>query len=405
MQPVKATRFTGIDNRSPVHSLPAGEEGRAVRDAVNVDLNKARKWQRRPGFAQSIECTNGRCMFEAPTGAYFADENELRFFDGNIATTITTLASALAHVCYAETPLGVVYSDGFAVNLIRNGAVQPVAPAKPNPLPVASAVAGGGLRQGVYGVAFASERTDGQRSAMSAPQFVTVSEGGTVRVTGSGHTLAVAVFMTAADGRIFYRAGTLAVGATTLDLVASAADGEAVDYEPMESIPPGNILALHKGRLISVRGPSVYISMPWAFGLYRSISDYFVMPENITLLESVEGGLYLATLSKTYWLGGPDIGQASLTEIAPFGAVKGTTTRIPNATGLMWHTPRGPVRADINGGLSLLQDEKVVYDAAASGASVFRETNGLRQFIAALTGAVPTGGAVFGSYMEAEVVN
>ena len=40
----------------------------------------------------------------------------------------------------------------------------------------------------------------------------------------------------------------------------------------------------------------------------------------------------------------------------------------------------------------------------AEGAGMYREQQGMRQYIAALTGKTGASGAVFGSYMDAEVI-
>ena len=55
--------------------------------------------------------------------------------------------------------------------------------------------------------------------------------------------------------------------------------------------------------------------------------------------------------------------------------------------------------------LKLEQDSRIAYGSAQSGASVFRDENGLRSFVAALSGSTPSGGAVMGSYMDAETVS
>jgi hypothetical protein len=88
-----------------------------------------------------------------------------------------------------------------------------------------------------------------------------------------------------------------------------------------------------------------------------------------------------------------------MTEVAPYGAVEGTLTEVPNSTDLMWFTPRGQLRATQGGALTLLQDKEIQFPTAAIGASVFRETNGMRQHITTLAEPVPTGSAVARSFM------
>jgi hypothetical protein len=405
---MKIEKFTGINNRQPIDRIKPTEDGALpVRDAVNVDLSTSNTFQRRPGIEQVIAEDNCRCLFASKSGqAYFAAGNLLFSFNGEESTAVASIASAHTPVAFADSPLGVIWSDGFSINLIRGGLSQPVAPAMPNPEPMATPMSGGSMRQGVYGVSFASERSDGQRSAMTTPQFITVSGDGFIRITASGHTQKIAVFVTAADGEIFYRAGTLAVGQTSLDIVLSTVNGEAVNYWVMDAMPAGNLLTVHNGRLLSIAGKYLYISLPYAFGLYRPVYDYIPLPDDITLAASVEGGLYLATDKTTYFLPGGDITQANLVQVAPYGAIAGTLSAIPNSNDLMWQTPRGPLRASPDGSIALLADKDVAFPSATSGAGLYRETNGLRQYIASLSQSTPTpsGAAVAGCYMDAEVI-
>lgn len=403
MNPVSASRFTGINNRAPIDRLPSGEDGRAVRDAVNVDLTQAQSFQRRPGFSQVLALPNCRDMHEMPDANLVASSDKLYSFDGSGVNEVATLASAFASVAYADSPLGVIWSDGVSLNLF-NGSSRPLVPAPPNPQPVASASTGGSLVAGTYGLRFTTINADGQQSAPTVPQFVTVADGGSVQVDVSGHTQAIAVFMTAVDGSVFYRESTIAVGVTSITLPFSRSQGQSMTAEIVGSLPAGRILAMHSGRLLSANGPYLFYSLPWSLGLHRPASDYVWLDQDITLVEPVEGGTYVATLSETYFLTGTDISKASMQKVAPYGAVRGTVAKDPVSLNPFWHTPRGPVQADQSGGLTLLQDRQIAYPVADMGTSSVRESNGLRQLVTTLSNARPTGGAVFGSYMDARVI-
>lgn len=405
MKPVKATRFTGINNRSPIDRLPAGEDGRAVRDALNVDMTPAGTFQRRPGQDRVVTCTNARCLHELPGGALYAEGDEMFLFDGTTSTKVGDVSSPYAFVAYENTPLGTVWSDGYRLNLY-SGTSRLLAPAMPNPVPAVVAGAGGALIAGTYGVMFASIRSDGQQSAYTIPVYVDAPQGGVIGITASGHTERIAVFLTGVDGEIFYRAGTIAVGQTTMAIPLARSDGQPVSFEVMTDLPPGSILALHKGRLLSADGPVLYYSLPWNMGLYRPAFDYVLMPEEITLVAPVEGGVYLATQSATYWLSGADISAASMVKLLPYGAVKGTLEHLPDNNDLMWFTSNGPVVAEQSGQVTAQQDKAVAFPTATAGASVWRESNGLRQLISAISTnpSIPPGAAVAGTYMEAEVI-
>lgn len=401
---MKITTFKGINNRKPIDRLGNADGAAFVRDAVNVDLSEVGTFQRRAGQERVIEAENCRSMFETPTGFYYAAGLDLMFFNGS-SIKVGDVGSPLVDVAYAETPLGVAWSDGFTVNVITASGSRLLHPALPNPMPVAAAGATGALRAGGYGVSFATVLSDGRRSELSFPQNITVPEGGSITIAAAGHTQPIAVFVTTCDGTILYREADIAVGQTSAVIPLVRADREPISYEVMAPLPPGTILGYHKGRLLSASGTYLGYSRAFDLGVHRPAYDFIPFPEAITLVAPVEAGVFVATASKTYFLPGPDIAQAQMVDRQPFGAVAGTLTRPRNEKGAMWFTPRGAMRATDDGAMQLLQDKDIAFDPAQVGASIVREENGLRTFVAALSTSGQTGGAVMGSYMDAEIIN
>lgn len=405
MNPGQITAFSGINNRLPKDRLDAQKGPAFVHDAENVDLNAAGRFQRRAGYQRVLAGESCRCLWTGDGSlALFAQGAELHRFDGSGSTLVAELASNVAHVAYAATPLGVAWSDGFTLNLLRDGVSAPIAPSLPNPLPTAAAAAGGGLRAGIYGVCFATRLPSGQRSPMSLPAYVQVEEGGHIEISSTGHVLPVEYFVTTVNGEVFYRAGIVAVGATGAQLFVAQSDGQPIVHQVMGPLPPGSILAHHFGRLLSASGPVVSYSLPYEMGVHRPASDYLPLPGNVALLASVEAGLFVATDDETWFLPGGDISASNMVSRAPFGAVRGTLATVPNSNDLMWFSPRGAVRAMQDGSIRLMQDQHMAFGPSQSGASLFREDQGMRTLITALSGSKPSGGAVVGGYIEATVV-
>lgn len=406
MKTGQITAFAGINNRLPKDRLD-GQRGPAfVHDAVNVDIDPAGRFLRRRGYARVVEASHCRSLFGAANGlGYYAAGTELRSFDGESSIVVGTLASIAANVAYAETPLGLAWSDGVSLNLVVGNASQPVAPRLPNPMPTVSGGAGAGLPAGTYGVCFASRNAAGQRSPLSAARYVTVPEDGLITIDVAGHSTPIDYFVTAANGEVFYRAGTIAVNEVRTHVALPQANGEAIAFEVQAPLPAGSILACHKGRLISAVGSVLSLSLPFQYGVYRPGVDFLPLTGDATLVASVEGGLFVATAKGTWFLPGGDLRAANMAQVAPYGAVPGTLTEIPNSKDLMWFSPRGAVRAGQDGSIELLQDDKLAFEPSPFGAAFFREENGMRSFIAALSGSKPTGGAVVGSYMDAEVIS
>lgn len=408
MNSVKMGPFRGINNRLPLErDRPLGdrEPGSFLHDAVNVDLTPGGTLRRRPGRRRIGSLVGCRGLHTSQGVAYFAAQDRVYRLDQDEAPTeVGTVASPFAPVAFENTPVGLVMSDTFSMQVLQGSAFEPFVPAVPNPLPVVSASAGGVLPAGRYSLLFQAENEAGRRSAQSGVVYVDVPAGGAVAVTLSAPAAqTVVVFMTAQDGSIYYRVGEIAAGATTLSVLSNAAEREPVAYRATAPLPPGELLAYHKGRLYSAVAGVLHYSLPYNLGLQAPDEGYLWFPDPVAVVASVDEGLFVATTSETFFLPGGDPTKYEAAQLAPYGAVPKSAVYDPRAKEWMWHTPRGPVRTR-GREIELLQDAAIAYSPAASGASIFREQNGLRSVISSLAGTIPTGAAVVGSYMDAEVI-
>ena len=394
---MKIERFNGINNRIPPDRFKRDEAGgMPVRDAINVDLSTAGTLQSRQGYEVIIEQAGCRSGFTVDdTGAILAVGDELHRFNGATLVKLDDLGSTFARVACVKTPIGVVWSDGYSTKIVKNWVSSRLLPPEPNPLPSISVSAGGSLLAGTYNVSFAAVLPDGRRSPMSYPMTVDVPENGRIEVNIGAQPNPVQVFVTAAGGSVYYRQGQASSG--VFNAAIHAAQGEPVRFEIEAEIPPARILAYRNGRIYAAVGGVVYFTQPWSF-LFRPLSDYIPLPEDVRLMAAVDAGLFICTATKT-WLIAGEPQEATMTEVAPYGAIEGTLTELPNSTDLMWFTPRGQLRTSQSGEFSLLQDKVIQFPAASLGASVFRETNGMRQHITTMADPTETGAAVARSFM------
>lgn len=400
MNPIRVTRFAGINNRQPIDRLLPTDAGQPVHDALNVDLNTSGTFQRRPGYELAIALGQCRSLWDGGRhGAFVASGAELSRFDGETVTIVGQLTSGVAEVAYDETPVGVVWTDGALVRLISGDASQPLSPSQPNPVPSVAPGTGGSLVAGTYAVCFATVDAYGVRSSLTYPKYFDLADNGKIEI--SAVSAPVDVFITPPDGDVFYRYGRIS---SATDIGIFNPSGEPIAYQVIDSLPGGEAIAYHYGRLCTAKGGLVSYSLPYNLGLYRPAFDYIALDESVTLMASVVGGLYLATATKTYFLSGQNVADASLRQVANFGAIRGTLTKHPADMSVLWFSSRGPVSASPDGSLSLLQDKQVSFPTAGAGAAMYREENGLRQLVAALSPSTPSSGAVASSYMDAEVI-
>lgn len=403
----KSDRFRGVNNRLPPDRLrPLGdrEAGVFVPDASNVDLTDAGTFQRRPGTTRVGADTNCRGLFSAGDHGYYAAGDKLKMLDGSgNARELATLPSPYTPVAFTHTPRGVVMSDNYGLSLLRGPTITPLAPEAPlSPTPVVVAGAGG-LDAGAYGFVFMAVDADGMRSRPTFPTYVQAPEGAGVSVILQPHALDILVFVSAPNGEVFYHQGHIPAGQSSFAMSRHQPAGEPFVYRVMERLPPGGVMGYHKGRLLSASGPMLYYSQPYMLGLYRPDRDFISFDEPVTILASIDEGLWVCTTHHSYFLPGDDVAKATVKQEATFGATPGTLAPVPQSQDWMWASERGPVRTK-GSQMVLLQDEQIAYAPAESGAGLVREENGLRSFVTVLAGAAPAGGAVMGSYMDAEVI-
>ena len=300
--PVKITQFRGINNRLSLERLrPMGDvgPGRFVPDAVNVDLTDAGSFQCRPGYTRIGTDELCRGLVGQGMHGYYAAGTDLKLLDvaGN-SRVIGSVASAHAPVCSAVTPLGVVMSDTFSLQLLVGDQVSRLAPPAPNPLPGVAAT-NGTLIAGAYGVLFVHEDAAGRRSAPTMPVYVSLPANAGLTVTSAARPYTLGVYVSSPDGDVFYRAGQLAPSATTLIVSSVALDGEAMMFEPMDLLPAGDVLCYHKGRLYSAVDGMLCYSQPYQFGLFRPAADFVSFDMPVAVMASVDEGLFIATTTQS----------------------------------------------------------------------------------------------------------
>ena len=237
---------------------------------------------------------------------------------------------------------------------------------------------------------------------MTVPVYVDVPAGGRIQISTSAQAYPLAIYVTATNGELFYREAIIQSGSASIGILNQA--GEPASFDVLQMLPAGRVLGYHDGRLLSAVGPYLYHGQPYSLGLHKPDSDFILFPDDIRIIASLDTGILIVATESAHWrITGP-LSQASMTQIAPYGASLGTMVDMPNSKGLMWFTPRGPLSASQDGSISLLQDAEIQFPRADVGASVFRETNGMRQYITTLSQPVPSGAAVARSFMDARVI-
>mgnify|MGYP001767131063 CR=1 FL=1 len=392
--------FVGINNRLPDHQLGIVERGRKagnyLRNAVNVDLTAAGTLQRRKGSALAQAGTDCHSLWSDGGTAFYVDGGTLYQYPR------TALRSGLVpgrRVSYCETPAGdVIWSNGTVMERIRAGASAPLGLAVPNPAPTVTASMGGGLHAGVYQVAITATNADGEESGATWPVQVSVADSGRIEITGlpGGMTN---IYASPVNGDALYLAATTTASSYIIPIMGML--GQSLQTLGLQPMPAGEIVREHGGRLLVSSNSTIYYSEPFGYGLHNPLRGRIHFGDRITLLAPVQDGCYVGTETATFWLPGGDIEKTEIVELLPYGAVPGTDVEIEDRAGLAWMSARGLVVADAAGQAKNVQEGDVSIGSARVGATLYRDQDGMRQFIAALSGVIETS-APAANYLSAD---
>ena len=398
----------GMNTRAPDHKLRT-DKGYFLRDAVNVDLSDSGTLKRRRGTTLALTGTSAHSLWADDNHAFYADGLTLyRLTDtltGLTRAAVTTVTAGRA-VTYTQAPEGGTYwSDGVRLERIVGNSSQAINPAVPALVPSITASGTGALAPGRYTVLFTAVDSLQRESAPTPSQQIFLPLGGTLAITlTDAPDLPIAVYVSAPDGDMPYFVGTLtAVGTLAVNLLPA---GRACPTYGLAPTPPGRIIRHFNGRLLVAADNILFLSEPFAPGLYRPETGYIPFPETITMLEAIQGqapGVYVAA-DQTDWLGG-NTADSDIVNVLPYGAVEGTSQLRTDKTLCHWMSPRGLIEAGTGGGVKNLQEDTVAIAPTTSGATLVRDDNGTKQARTSLFGSPTHQLATASSYMDAEIVN
>lgn len=400
----------GINNVAREDSLPRNEDGiaTAVREAVNVDINDAGKFARRPGYMRVRNLTRGHSGFGGWAEAMLlVDNGSLIALTGDDpeALTATTLRTGMADaVSYAAVNLDCYYTDGRVLRRLTEDMDDlPAAPSCPAQ-PTVAAYASGGLYAGTYQVAVTNLAANGTESGSTLATLVDVPAGGGIELSNlvaDAEATHLRVYLTDVDGEVLYWRRDIPVGVPSW-VIGVSVPGKAIETQFCVPLRPGHILRRFKGRLYCAHDNILGWSEALRYGLTRG-DNYLRVGKRISMFEPVEDGCYVAANDptkqgggRTLWLAGndPKAWQQALARAT--GAVEGTGCSVPaewfklpvKGEVAFWVDTQGVMCLGLPGGqIQPVTEDRVAMPVnALRGAVLLNRRSGIRQVIAALLG-------------------
>lgn len=408
----------GIDNRSREQALQRDDQGKtviALRDAENVDIDRQGKPKRRAGYTKVLAGQRVHSLWARdpfPFGLYVdgADLNALREDGSSFLIQSGMGAKAVSYDLVAgrvfwsnEQQTGSVTADGVP---------RPWGAPGPNGVPTVKGGGGiGGLSAGTYQIAVTFLTASGEESGASLAATADVPEGGGLTLTGIPQppdaSYRTRIYRSGANGDALHQAMDVPYGTTTL-LLGVGRLGKLLETQFLEPMPAGHIVRAFNGRLYVACGNVVVWSEAMRYGLTRLAHNRIGTQTRVSLLEPVgggdeAGGIYVASGHRTYFWAGTDPKAFGNRIAYPHGAVPGTALRVPaNVFGIesttevaYWLASNGVGCLGLPGGTVVpLREDQAIAPSADSGASLYREGDGLKQVITTLVGAQERGLAI-----------
>lgn len=308
-----------------------GKEPRLyVRDAVNVDITQDGKLFLRSGLAR-VSSTPFKNLWESPlhrevfgtVGAMWVKVDPTTW---DYQELITLGEEDVSHevlnnlVCVAG-PAGIFTFNGSVANCLTLD----------NPAPPFVISSSGALTQGTYGVAVAWLRGQ-QESGTSEITFSEVEAGGALDITFpiclDDSVTGTRLYLTRANGGELTWAGDYPVSGSAIHIPLLPAPGRPAQFRALSPMPTGLYLKYWRGRLLTAKGNVLRWSEPMAFHLHDERHGYVQMPQRITFVAPVDGGIWVGQIDHVAFLQGTEPGDLVLAKRASRPPVPGSAISV-----------------------------------------------------------------------------
>lgn len=386
------TPLAGINNVAEDAALQG--DRLFVRDAVNVNVTPAGKLEVRRG-ARQVSALKYRNLWQSPlhgdTFGTLGDQwhkiDPEAWSSESLATIGEGIAShiVLMNMVCAAGPAGIFTYDGSKAQRLTLDT-----PAAPLVM-----VGEGSLEQGAYHVAVAWLRGS-QESALSEAATVHVPADGALEVAFPMcldlSVTGIRLYLSKPNGGELMRYEDFPVGSPVFSIRVPPALGAAAQFRHLSPMPTGLFLAYWRGRLLTARANVLRFSEAMAYHLHDERHGFIQMPQRITFVQPVDGGIWVGQVDHVAFLQGASPDSLSVIRKASAGPVPGSAIQLPadvvgtNLAGggspvAVWLAENGYVAGTSEGGLAEIHSNVMRGITASAGTSVVLD----RRLITAVT--------------------
>ena len=320
--------LAGINNVAEDAALQRGGDAARlyVRDAVNVDLTPAGKAELRPGVRRVANIPY-RNLWQSPlhrdTFGTLGDQwGRVDPLTWNHEPLATVGEGPVSHVVLNNLVCVAGQAGIFAFDGAKAQRITLDTP--PAPLVLAGE---GSLTEGTYGVAVAWLR-GALESAPSAIKSVAVPDSGSMEITLplclDASVTGVRLYLTQPNGGELAREQDYPLASPTILVRVPPKLGAPAQFQHLSPMPTGLYLAYWRGRLLTAKSNVLRWSEPMAYHLHDERHGFVQMPQRITFVQPVDGGIWVGQVDHVAFLEGQGPDNLSVTRKTSQAPVPGS---------------------------------------------------------------------------------
>lgn len=381
--------FAGLRNTLDAERLEPAD----LSAAVNIDLDDSGRAARRagstlrvPGAAHSLWADGDTCLY--------VSADELRRLQPDFSSQV--LANGLTPdlpAAYVRAQDRIYWSNGAQTGVVADARAR--AWGIPLPAAPAATASAGTLTAGRYQYALTWLRADGLESGAGLPATIDLP-------AGSGVTFAwtppadpalreAVLYLSEPNGMVLYRALTVPAAAARATFTGGLL-ATPLDTQWLDAPPPGQCLALSRGRIYIGAGAFVYGTAPLSYE-HCDLRDYLALDDSpVRFVLGVDGGLYVGTARAVHFASGARLDEMTRRTVVPAAAVAGSAVLADGFAALgnaelagqqiaLFATAAGIVAGLPDGTVLNLSAERYRFAASAAGAALFRHADSRRQYL------------------------
>ncbi|WP_286713037.1 hypothetical protein [Acinetobacter sp. UBA2581] len=330
---MKLLPIVGIDNTSHDDALTVGGQSPAyfMRDIINFDISDRGSAELRKSGRKVSDRVYTK-LWQSPLhkDVFGMDHVGMLYKVDPISFSGTELGQ-VGHDANFEVVNNLVYIAGSLGIFTFNGAVlnKITLDAPGYPFLMKDA---GSLSAGQYGVAISYLSGDIE-SELSRTEFISVEGDAGIRVTvplikGEGIT-GVNVYITSSNGTELYLYGRYAADAVEVNITAESS-GRPANFQHLSKMPSGQFLTQWQGRLVTADKNMLHFSQSMTYHLTDARYDYVRLPQRISFVVGVEGGLWVGQVDKVVFLRGTSPDNFTFEVKTAQAPIKGTAITLDN---------------------------------------------------------------------------